>query len=107
MTKIIQEQITKPNKLFWILAVLCGFMFCSYLYSIVRITVTVRENTVLSDKLSSLNQDVSNLDYQYLQAKNSITMQTAQSMGFVENSSQLFVSRTQDVPSLSLKTNEI
>ena len=108
MTKIIAEQIAKPSKyFFWILSFFCVIQVSVYFYSIAQITVSVRKNTVLEDKLSSLNLETSNLEYQYLQSKNLVTLDVAKNMGFSENTKQIFVSRTTDAPSLSLNVNEI
>lgn len=108
MTKIIQEQISNPSKkIFWILAISCGLLVASYFFSIIQITVSVRENTVLANKSASLSLEVNNLEYQYLQAKNAITLDVAKNDGFLDNTKQIFVSKAGNTESLSLNTNEI
>ncbi len=108
MTKAIQEQINNPSKkIFWILAVSCGLLVASYFFSIIQITVSIRENTVLANKSASLTLEVNGLEYQYLQAKNAITLETAKGDGFIDNSKQIFVSKAGNSESLSLNTNEI
>ena len=108
MTKLIQEQIAKPSKnFFWILASISVMMVFGYFYSIIEITINVKENTVLGDKMSALSLEVSNLEHQYLQLKNAITLETAKNIGFSDNTNQIFVSKTRDIISLSLNLNEI
>jgi hypothetical protein len=108
MTKLIQEQIAKPSKhFFWILASISVIMVSIYFYSIIEITINVKENTVLGEKMSNLSLEVNTLEHQYLQSKNSITLETAKNIGFSDNTNQIFVSRTKDIPSLSLNINEI
>jgi len=108
MTKLIQEQIATPSKyIFWIFAFFSMAMIFLYFYSIIEITVSVRENTVLRGKLSDLSLEVSGLEYKYLQSKNTITLEIAQNLGFYDNTKEIFVSRTKEVPSLSLNINEI
>ena len=82
-------------------------MIFVYFYSIIEITVSVKGNTVLGDKVSALSLEVNNLEHQYLQSKSTITVETAKSMGFMDDTKQIFVSRTVNIPSLSLNINEI
>ncbi|MGB8815791.1 MAG: hypothetical protein WCC74_00935 [Minisyncoccia bacterium] len=108
MTEILIEQIARGSKyFFWTFSFLSIFMTLIYFYSIIEITVSVRQNTVLTENLSSLNLKVSDLEYKYLQAKSVITLETAKNLGFSENTKQVFVSRASSVPSLSLNINEI
>lgn len=58
----------------------------------------------MESELSVLDSKVIQLEAEYIKAKNSITGELAQSLGFVEASDQKFVTRKVKNPGLSLVT---
>ena len=101
--KIISND--EPLKVwFWSLTavlILCLFSY-SYLVRGVIVDVVARQN--IEGQLSSLNTQVLNLESEYLNLENGLTLDKAQTLGFVAAPSQKFVMRNTDNPSLSLLT---
>ena len=66
---------------------------------------SVRTEQVEKD-LSTLNSSINSMEFDYLNAKNAITMDLATSMGFVEVKNQKFLAMRPVSNNLSLSTNE-
>jgi len=90
----------------WVWSLITIFFVCifSYGYFIREMTVNVVTRVAMESELSSLNSKVSNLESEYIKARNNITLEKAQSMGFVTVVNQKFVNKDVKNPGLSLLT---
>jgi hypothetical protein len=95
----------EPNKVYcWSLITVLCFCLFSYGYLVRGVTVSIVARQAMESDLSSLNSKVITLESEYIKAKNSITGELAQNLGFIAASNQKFVSKTTNNPGLSLVT---
>jgi len=106
MFRKIEKRINnshEPVKLcFWCLVICFVFCFASYGYFVRGSIVNIVARQSMEAELSSLSSKVSDLESQYIKAKNSITPELAVSLGFVAPSVQKFVTRDTKSFGLSL-----
>jgi hypothetical protein len=107
MSRTISKKIYGVEKqIFWALGFAIIMSLASYGYFVGKsiINVVVREEVELS--IAEINSHLSDLEFQYLAKKDTITLSFAQSNGFGLVSKRTFVNRGTLVGSLSLN-NEI
>ena len=96
---------TEPQKKwFWFLIGIFFFCLFSYGYLVRGTIVNIVYRQGIEEKLSSLNSIVTNLESEYIIAKNSVTLEKAYELGYIYTANQKFVTRTINSPSLSLLT---
>lgn len=108
--KAIKKQIgyyieDKEKQIFWGAFSLILILIVSYgvLFNRTIMNAMAKEN--MSQQISSLDADVNSLEFQYLNVKNSISMDLALSMGFVAVKDNNFAEVSSD-KSVSLSVNE-
>lgn len=92
---------------FWSLVMLFVLGLFSYGYLVRGVIVNIVARQNIGSELSFLNSKVSDLESEYIKAKNDITLEKAHDLGFVVVSSQKFVTRNTNNPGLSVITNGI
>lgn len=98
---------SEPTKIwFWALTGIFILCFFSYGYLVRAAIVNIVSRQNIESELSVLNSKILDLESEYIKTKNSITMETANSLGFVAVSSQKFVTKSINIPGLSLATQE-
>ena len=92
----------------WIWSLLGIFVLClfSYVYLVRGAIVNIVSRQNMETKLVVLDSQVSDLETQYMKAKNNVTPELAQSLGFVAiaDSNQKFVTRETKISGLSVLT---
>ena len=110
MTKVLERQLNKIEiievKLFWFLSlsILCLAIF--YGIFVNKAILNGKYSQDYNNSISSISQELSGLEFSYLESKNSITLGRALSLGFVTITDQKFVERGASDNTLSLITNE-
>jgi hypothetical protein len=98
---------SEPLKM-WIWSLTAIFVVClfSYVYFVRGAIVNIVERQNMEKTLATLTSQVSDLESQYIIAKNSVTPELAKSLGFVavSDSNQKFVVRDTKVSGLSVLT---
>ncbi|MEI6190836.1 MAG: hypothetical protein WCP24_00525 [bacterium] len=98
---------SEPLKV-WIWSLLGVFVFClfSYVYLVRGAIVNIVARQTMETNLAVLSSKVSDLETQYIKAKNNVTPELAQSLGFiaVSDANQKFVTRDTKVSGLSVLT---
>jgi hypothetical protein len=91
------------QRFFWFLVSVSALSLLVYIYSINAAAhhIAVRQN--LEREVSDTNVRLSALEFEVIQEKNNITLETAQQYGFVEVKEPLYVSR-EATNSLTLNT---
>lgn len=90
--------------LFWFLVATALLSLLIYIYSINTIArnIAVRQN--LEEKITQTTANLATLEFNYIELKNNVTIELAQSHGFKEVKDPLYVSRS---PSASLSFNTL
>jgi len=90
----------------WVLSLVVVFIFglVSYGYFVRAAIVNIVTRQNMESELAILNSQVANLESVYIKAKNNITLEKAETMGFVAISNQKFVTKAVINPGLSLVT---
>ena len=99
-----QEQ---PKIFFWSLVVLIflGIFSYSYLVRASIVNIVVRQG--MEKDISNLSSRVLSLESEYVKAKNNVTLETAQDLGFVTVSSQKYLAKnTNDHVGLSVNIRQ-
>jgi hypothetical protein len=98
-----KQNNSEPLKI-WIWSLITVFFFglFSYGYCVRGTIVNIVARQNMDSQISVLHSKVSVLEAQYLKAKNNITPELAQNLGFVAVIDQKFVISEVKVPSLSL-----
>ena len=98
---------SEPLKV-WIWSLLGVFVFClfSYVYLVRGAIVNIVARQNMETNLAVLSSKVSDLETQYIKAKNDVTPELAQSLGFiaVSDANQKFVTRNTKASGLSVLT---
>ncbi len=107
VTQAIQNQIEKidgEKKIFWILLSLSMLFIVSYGFLINRTIMNAVYKNSYEKQLSSLNDDVNDLDNKYIDLKKNITLDLALSKGFenVKNQEVAYTMAQSGEKSLSL-----
>lgn len=96
----------KNNRIiFWSLVGILCFSLFSYGYFIQRAIVNIVARQGLERDLALLSSKVANLEADYIKAKNAITLESAQSKGFVAISNQKFVTSSEVKTANGLSVN--
>jgi hypothetical protein len=97
----------EPNKIwFWALVVALFFGAVSYGYFVRGTIVNVVARQSMQTEITALDTAVLDLESQYIKAKNSVTYELAEQLGFVTVTNQKFVTRNTANLGLSLVTPE-
>lgn len=89
---------------FWSLVVVFSFCLFSYGYLVRGAIVNIVARQNMESEILALNSNVIKLESEYIKLKNSITLELAQNMGFVNVSAQKFVTKAVKSPGLSVLT---
>ena len=90
------------KKWFWSLVFVLVFCLFSYGYFVRGAIVNIVARQNMETQISTLNSKVLDLESTYIKAKNSITPELAQSLGFVALTNQKFVTKNTNDLGLSL-----
>lgn len=101
MKKVIR-QIHKEKALVWLLALSVVSSFILYMFLVNGAVLNVVAREEVENDLATINSRVSELEFEYIALKNSITIQYAYDRGFKDVSEIAFVERT---PSSNLSLN--
>ncbi len=108
--QIIKKQIEKieyrEKKIFWSLFSVFVFFVASYGFLLNSAMMNAVSKQNMERQISSLSSDVNSLEFQYLNLKNSITLELAQSKGFILVPSDKFAVIDSAQKNLSLSINE-
>ena len=108
--QIIKKQIEgieyREKKIFWILFSAFIFFGLSYGFLINGSMMNAMSKQNIEKKIASLSSDVNTLEFNYLNIKNSVTIDTALSKGFVVVSTDKFAVINPDQKNISLSINE-
>ena len=92
--QIIKKQIDKidyrEKKIFWVLFSVFVFFVMSYGFSLTSIMMNSFSKETMQKEITSFASEVNSLEFQYLNIKNSITLELAHSKGFVSVISDKF-----------------
>ncbi len=94
-TKVLE--IHKNKLLFFGLAGLCVLSAILYVYGINRTVHNVAERQTIEQELSTRVVRVSDLEFEYMDLKNSVTLDRAIELGFRQTDKVTFVSRKNSV----------
>jgi len=110
MTKLVRNQIDKfeyrEKNLIRILFSVFVFLFISYGFLVNGTIMNAINKQHLEKEISALNSSIGSMEFDYLNLKNSITMDLALQKGFVLVEGQKFASIKSDSNNLSLSINE-
>ena len=89
-------QLNKERTLFWTLVgvLLLSLGFYMYFINITVHNVVARQN--LESEASELTLEIGNQEFQYITARNSVTMALAHSLGFQDVEVKTFISKKAD-----------
>ena len=110
MTKIIKKQIKnleyREKSIVWALFSVFVLLLVSYGFLINNTMANAVKNQNISKENSVLNSEINSMEFAYLNAKNSITMELALKEGFMVDNNEKFVSVAGASSNLSLSINE-
>jgi outer membrane murein-binding lipoprotein Lpp len=110
MTKAIKNQIDKfeyrEKNIIRILLSVFVLLSISYGLLVNSTIMNSIKTEQLSSNISALGSSINSMEFDYLNAKNAITMDLAISKGFVAVTDQKFLALTPSSDGLSLSTNE-
>jgi len=110
VAQVIKKQIEKieykEKNFFWILFSLFVFFVISYGFLLNGVMMNAVSGQRMEKEMISLGSDINFLEFQYLNLKNSITLELAQSKGFVLVSSNKFAVIDSNQEKISLSINE-
>lgn len=104
MTKLF-TQLHKEKILVWLLSISIVVSFVLYMFLVNGAVLNVVAREEIGNNVATLNAHVSELEFEYIALKNSISIQYAYDRGFEDVEEVTFAKRL-DVPSLSLNTVE-
>lgn len=102
--KTISTNSEPLKKWVWSLSSILLLCVISYGYFIRGMTVNIVTRVAMESELSTLNSKVSSLESEYIRAKNNVTMEKAQTIGFIAATNQKFVTKDVKTPGLSVLT---
>ncbi|PCI28824.1 hypothetical protein COB55_03330 [Candidatus Wolfebacteria bacterium] len=92
---MIHDIITNHIKrLYCILAIVFGILFAGYMYFVNSAVLQVVQRQTAEDTIRDLRAEVSELEFEYINSKNAITLTYAESQGFIAAKDTEFISRT-------------
>ncbi|MFA6430052.1 MAG: hypothetical protein WC229_03710 [Candidatus Paceibacterota bacterium] len=110
MTKIIKRQIKnleyREKSIIWSLFSVFVLLLVSYGFLVSSSMANAVKRQDLSKQNVLLNSEINSMEFVYLEAKNSITMELALREGFVVDNNEKFVSIAPASSNLSLSINE-
>lgn len=101
---IIDIQV-RQKIIFWVSLICLGIGAFVYLILIRGVVVGVVERESLTNNITTLTDRISELETEYLRAKESITLDIASAKGFIEPVQKHFASDRARTPSLSVNLN--
>jgi hypothetical protein len=97
----------EPNKIWiWSLLILLVISAGSYVYLVQRSVVNIVARQDMEKEISVLDSKVLDLESKYIKAKNAVTYELAEGLGFIAVTNQKFVTRSTANLGLSLVTPE-
>ena len=110
VAQVIKKQIEKieyrEKKIFWILFSVFVFFIMSYGFLLNNTMMNAVSKQSMEKEMISLGSEVNSLEFQYLNIKNGITLELAQSKGFISVPSDKFAVIDSTQKNLSLSINE-
>lgn len=110
MVETIKNKINdignKEKKIFWSLFSIFLFLLISYGIEINNTILNAVSKQKMEKEMISLNSDINSMEFEYIKAKNKITLDYANSMGFVSVSNDKFALISNNKDNLSLSINE-
>lgn len=110
VSQVIQNQIEKieytEKKFFWLLFSVSVLFVISYGFLLDSTMMKAVSKQRMEKEMVSLGSEVNSLEFQYLNVKNSVTLDLAKSKGFVSVSSDKFAVIDSSQKNLSLSINE-
>lgn len=96
--------IDRRQNIFWSLVSISFISLALYVYAINATAhhLAVRQN--LERHVAELNAEIASLEFTHIQARNSITIDTAREYGFQEVKTPLYVTRSESASALTLNT---
>ena len=95
------------KRLFIILASTVAFSIALYIYFIASITFNIVARKGLEANAHALSSTVADLEGQYLALSNGITLDKAQTLGFIEPKTMSFAPKTSSAAMLETNDNEL
>ncbi len=110
VAEIIKNQIERieyrEKKFFWILFSVFALFIISYGFLVNSMVMNGVSTQNMEKEMISLNSEVNSLEFQYLSLKNSVTLDFAESKGFVSVSEDKFAVIDSSQKNISLSINE-
>jgi hypothetical protein len=110
MVEAIKNKINnieyREKKIFWTLFSIFLFLLVSYGIEINNTIMNAVSKQNMEKEMISLNTDINSMEFDYINAKNKITLDYAHSLGYVSISNDKFASISTNYNSLSLHINE-
>jgi len=88
---------------FWVLTGISVLSLFVYIYAVASTAKNIALSENLEEKITSVLSELEPLEFTYIELKNSVTLELANSLGFKEIKNPLYISRN-EAPSLSFNT---
>ena len=96
----------REKKIFWTLFSIFVFLLVSYGIEINNTIMNAVSKQNMEKEMITLNSDINSMEFQYINAKNQITLEYANSLGYVSIPNDKFALISTNSNSLSLHLNE-
>lgn len=98
------QKIDKVSEtLFWSLLATIVLSSCVYMYAIHKTVRNVVARGHIQSQIAELNSKLSDTEFEYMNSLGSITMETAQKLGFTSASEKTFVTREHSGQNVALR----
>jgi len=93
-TKTMLQQLGRFQRLlFWSFAGIAGLFLCLYIYFVLHSISMVFTRTDLERQISTLQSNLSDLELQYVNRKDALTLEVARELGFQPTSKKNFITK--------------
>lgn len=89
-------------KIFWALASICIILSGLYMYAVSTTAMNTASRKSLEENSAILSTKISEMEFQYISLKNSVSIEVAYAHGFKEVTAPLYISRSSSLNSLSI-----
>ena len=106
MTKAKAILFQNPKVTMTVMSALCLLSIFVYIFSVNLTVRNIVKRQALETELAKVSSHISDLEFQYIQQKNSITLDYALKLGFVPTSDTKYVSRKTSVAMLEIPASD-
>ncbi len=94
MNKAIAQSIHIEKALFATLAFACLMLFALYIYFVSASVVHVVMRTEISQEITKISSEISELEGQYIEAQHRVSSDIASLQGYTQTQSKVFIDKT-------------